>query len=98
MTEAAAYQSKMADLLNEWRDKVAYMETKSPGISPDKRAAYEAQVAVMRARHAEAVSVFAGGASGLASWTEVQPKVQALWKQMTNAYEKALCQFEGVKN
>lgn len=98
MSEYEAYERKMTALLAEWPDRMALMESRAPAIPESRRATYHEILAEMRARYGDAVralSEFRGAAAGS---EPARAALEKSWANLAAAYEKALCQFEGVKN
>ena len=99
MSERLAYQRKMEALLEEWPAKISFMESRAPTIATDKRAVYDGLLKLMREKLDENRRLLdASESAGEAGWTEAEPRLKRAWSDLANAYEKALCQFEGVKN
>lgn len=99
MNEAFAYQRKMEALLSEWPGKISFMESRAPVIATEKRAVYDGLLKTMREKLDETERFLADArARGPEAWDEGRQRIQRSWNELANAYEKALCQFEGVKN
>src|SRR5690242_8595488 len=98
MEDREGFEEKMAALLAEWAVKIEFMADRARVIAPEKRAAYDGFVAAMRLRYGDAARALADLKSGRNAGPGAQASIDILWKHMTNAYEKALCQFEGVHN
>jgi hypothetical protein len=99
MSEALAYQRKMEALLSEWPGKISFMESRTSVIAPDRRAVYEGLLKTMREKLDETVRLLEESrARGHEGADEGRQRIERSWYELANAYEKALCQFEGVKN
>ena len=99
MSERLAYQSKIEALLNEWPEKIALMESKKDSIVPPKRETYSGLLKQMRDGLEEVRRKLADYRSASeSSGPEARKNLERAWSGLANAYEKALCQFEGVKN
>ena len=99
MNEAVAYQRKMEALLSEWPGKISFMESRASVIAAEKRTVYDGLLKTMREKLDETERFLADSrARGPEGWEEARQRIQRSWYELANAYEKALCQFEGVTN
>lgn len=99
MSERVAYQSKIEALLTEWPERIALMEGKAGTIAPAKREVYAGLMKQMREKFEDIRRKLSDyRAAGDAAYPEARKALERAWSDMANAYEKALCQFEGVKN
>jgi len=99
MSEHEAYQLKMEAMLAEWPHRIELMAERTPTIVPAKRPVYEGLITLMREKYQEAVRRLSEyRAAAETAWPDARKNLERAWSDLANAYEKALCQFEGVKN
>jgi hypothetical protein len=99
MSERLAYQSKMEAMLTEWPERMALMEGRAPAIPAAKREVYSGWLKQMREKFEETQRKLAEyRAAADAAWPEARKNLERAWSDLANAYEKALTQFDGVKN
>lgn len=99
MSEYQAYQLKMEALLAEWPHRIELMAERAPTIVPAKRPVYDECLKKMRDAYEDSRRALAADqASGESERPEARKSLERAWSNLANAYEKALCQFEGVKN
>lgn len=97
MSERDVVERKMGTMLGEWPERLALMESRAPAIPGARRAVYDDLLAKMRANYGEAVRAL-GDYRSAAAEPPARQRLERAWSDLVNAYEKALTQFEGVKN
>jgi hypothetical protein len=99
MSERLAYQSKIEAMLNEWPERMTLMEGRVWAIPAPKREVYAELMKQMREKFEEVRLKLADYRNaGDSAWPETRKNLERAWSDLANAYEKSLCQFEGVKN
>lgn len=99
MSERFAYERKIEAMLTEWPERIAFMERRTHAIPETRRVVYTGLVERMRETYAQTRRHLDEYRSANDSaWPQAQKTLERSWNDLASAYEKALCQFEGVKN
>jgi hypothetical protein len=99
MSERDVVERKMGTMLGEWPERLALMESRAPAIPDARRGVYNDLLAKMRANYGEAVRALGDyGSAAAAAEPQARQRLERAWSDLVNTYEKALTQFEGVKN
>ena len=99
MSESEAYLLKMDAMLAEWPHRIEMMAERTPTIVTAKRPVYEGLIKLMREKYQDCLRRLSEYRAAAASaLPESRLNLERAWSDLANAYEKALCQFEGVKN